>query len=344
AWRADADARFAVEPILSVRHHHDDFILDRSDPSFYRNLHDTEQVGAEVTARWAATPLLRLAGGAEGYLDRLRSASLGDRDESRTALFAEAVVGRAGVATGTAGLRLDHYQPFGTYLSPSLAGAWWPVAALRLRASAGRSLRTPTWTERFYRDPANIGDPDLRPERAWSTEIGADLYPAEGLRLGIAAFQRDAHDLIDWARLDADPNSPWHTRNVDDARFRGLEAQLAADLLGVSWTAQGSWISVRSSAEDGFHSKYALRPLLTSVSLAAARDLGRGFGLALRALDARRRGEEAYARLDGRLSYSFGHGRIYADVQNATDSEYLDISGFDAPGRAVFVGVEWRGW
>ncbi|HET8655474.1 MAG TPA: TonB-dependent receptor [Longimicrobiaceae bacterium] len=349
AWRADPSARFALEPVLSFRGHHDDYILKRADPGYYRNRHTTGEFGGELTARYAVSPRLRLAAGGEGYVDRLRSSSLGDRSEGRTALLAEVAAGRVGSITGTAGLRLDHYESFGSFWSPSLGAAWWPVRALRLRASAGRSLRAPSWTERYYGDPANVGDPNLKPERAWSTEVGADAYPAGGVRIGLSAFQRDAHDLIDWARPLGDSVAPWHTRNVDDARFRGLEAELAVDdLLGVRWSAQASWLSVRASAEDGFTSKYALRPLVRQLSLAAGRTLLPGLDLDLRAERARRRSEEpyfadAYFRLDGRLSYSLGPARVYADVQNATDEAYPDITGASAPGRALFMGVEWRG-
>ncbi|NIQ58320.1 MAG: TonB-dependent receptor, partial [Gammaproteobacteria bacterium] len=69
------------------------------------------------------------------------------------------------------GLREDWHQRFGAVLSPSVAGSF-HLGPARLRAAAGRSFRTPTWTERYYRDPANIGRPDLAPERAWSAEAG----------------------------------------------------------------------------------------------------------------------------------------------------------------------------
>jgi iron complex outermembrane receptor protein len=329
-WAAEGESRFSVEPRVSLRRHHDDFTLKRADPAFYRNQHLTQQLGGELMARFAAAPLLRLAGGVEAYQDRLRSATLGDRAEGRSALFAEAAAGRVGHATATAGMRADWHEAFGWFTSPSAAAAWWPGAGVRLRGSLGRALRTPTWTERYYRDPANIGNPDLMPERAWSGEVGADAYPLAGVRLGVAGFVRSADHLIDWTKPASTPKAPWETRNVEDAQFRGLESEAGIDeLLGVRWTLRGSWLSVRSSEAEGFTSKYALRPLTESVSLVAERG--------------RRLGSPAYLRLDLRTAYQLKGLRFFADLQNASGETYFDITGSAAPGRALFVGIEWRG-
>ncbi|MBW3629291.1 MAG: TonB-dependent receptor [Gemmatimonadetes bacterium] len=344
AWRAVPTTRLAIEPALSLRRHDDHFILRRENPAAYENEHWTLQAGGELIARYALTPLVRVAGGVEAYRDLLRSPRLGDRAESRGALLAELVAGRVGAATGTAGLRIDRHEAFGAFWSPSLAAAWWPLRPLRVRGSVGRAFRTPTWTERYYKDPANIGDPGLAPERAWSGEVGLDAYPASGVRIGAAGFLRAAEDLIDWAKPVGEPTSPWRTRNVEDATYQGLEAELRVDdLLGTRWVARGSWLSLDSSEAPGFKSKYALRPLVDVVSLAADRVVLRGLTVGGRAQRARRVGEKPYTRLDARAGYQLPVGRVYVDLQNATAAQYLDIIGVNAAGRSLLVGVEWTG-
>jgi iron complex outermembrane receptor protein len=343
SWLAPADARLALEPRLSARRHEDDFLLRRDDPGFYRNRHTSWQFGGELTARYQASPLLDLALGAEAYRDDLESTSLGDREEDRAALFAEANLGRIGTATLGLGLRADWHSAFGDFIAPSIAGAVWPAERLRLRASLGRAFRAPTWTERYYRDPANIGDPDLDPERAWETELGADLALGAGIRVGVAGFLRSASGLIDWARpTGATPTDPWHTRNVSDARFRGLEVDAAAtDPLGIRWQAALATLSLRAEDTGGLVSKYALRPLTRTASLAAERELGAGLSLALRGYHARRTGENAYLRTDLRLAYEHGGARFYLDLNNLGDERYLDVTGLEAPRRALFLGLSW---
>ncbi|HEY8483281.1 MAG TPA: TonB-dependent receptor [Longimicrobiales bacterium] len=344
AWLAPQDARFSVEPRLSVRRHDDDFILVRDDPDLYRNVHTSWQLGGEVVARLTAAPGLRLAAGAEAYRDLLESTNLGDRRESRAALFAEGVAGGVGRAVLNAGIRADWHSEYGSFLAPSLSAALWPAAPLRLRASAGRAFRAPTWTERYYRDPANIGDPELQPERSWSAELGADFAPTPGLRLGLTGFIHAADHLIDWVRPEGSPAStPSRAMNVEEATFRGIEFEaVAADFLGARWTVRASALALDAPEAAGYTSKYALKPLTRTASLAVDRPLPGGFLLSARALHARRRGESAYFRSDVRLAYSHRQMRLYVDVLNATDAKYLDVVGAPAPGRAAYIGLAWQ--
>jgi outer membrane cobalamin receptor len=342
-WTPAEPARFSLEPLLSARRNSDDFILRRADPAGYRNQHETLQLGGELLARAALGGGVRLAAGLERYQERLESATLGDRSEARSAALLELAGGRLGGFTASAGVRRDWHQAFDTFWSPSAAFAWWPAAGVRVRASTGRAFRSPSWTDRYYRDPANVGDPNLRPERAWSSEAGVSTVRAGGLHLAAGVFERRATDLIDWAKPETAVGEPWVTRNVDAARFRGLEAEVGhSGLLGVRTTARGSWISVRSSGEAGYLSKYALRPLVENVTLSAERGLGERFTLHLRGHRNRRTGEEAYLRMDGRAALLHGPVRLFADLRNASDEPYLDIAGNPAPGRSLHLGVELR--
>jgi outer membrane receptor protein involved in Fe transport len=189
-----------------------------------------------------------------------------------------------------------------------------------------------------------VGDPNLKPEQSWSAELGASAFVARGVRLGVAGFVRHADQLIDWAKPDGAADQPWRTRNVADARFRGIEAEASwAGPLGVAWSATGTWLSFTTDAAEGFTSKSALRPVMENVTLGARRTFADRLNVSLLGRRARRVGEEAYLRLDARASYDIRALRVFADVQNATDADYLDISRLAAPGRAVMIGLEWLG-
>jgi len=82
----------------STRRHSDDYVLVRDDPSLYHNRHRSWQSGLEAIARVALTPGLVAAVGADASDARLSSERLGDREEKRGALFAEATLGGAGQA------------------------------------------------------------------------------------------------------------------------------------------------------------------------------------------------------------------------------------------------------
>lgn len=340
-WDAPDSARAALEPRLSVRRHDDDFVLQRKQPSFYENTHRSWQAGGELIGR-AQLPLGRLAGGVEGYRDLLRSSNLGDRDESRAAGFAEVSAGSVAGAALSAGARADWHSRYGAFLAPSLAGAVRVARPLRLRASVGRAFRAPSWTERYYTDPSNVGNPDLRPERAWEGEVGADLG-GERARLSADGWVRRARDLIDWIARPgtSGANTVWQAENLGRVTFRGAElSAMALDPLGTRWQLRAGALAFRAD-QAAASSKYALRPLTRTASLAGERALLHGLGAGARLAFAHRPGQSGYWLLDARLRTGWRGAELYLDGRNLTGTHYLDVSAMPAPGRALYVGAGW---
>lgn len=344
-WASAPGAAWTVLPRLDYRRHEDDFVLKRDDPSFYRNRHTSSQLGGEVVVRRAVAGGVDAAFGAEARREALWSSSLGERTETRTALFAEAALA-ADAASATFGLRGDGHEAYGAFVSPSAAASLRLGDAVRLRASAGRSFRAPTWTERYYRDPAHEADPELAPERAWSGDLGADVAPGAGTTLRLTGWLRRSTDLIDWARPEgAGSTERWRTRNVQSATFRGLEAELAAERLGAQWTLGGSLLDVQAESADGFESKYALRPVTRRLTAGVARPIGTRLHAGLFGQAGTRADGTDFRQLDARLSLRMIGGEIRLDVTNLTDADYPDpaLPQVSAPGRAWTVGFS-RSW
>ena len=151
----------------------------------------------------------------------MRSSNLGDHDTRRVSGFAEWRYA-PGVSTQLdAGLRVDRYTEFGTAWSPSLGVGWWPSAAVRLRASAGRAFRVPTFTERYYSDPANWARPEVHAETAWAGETGADFFPASGWMVTANGLRPLDHDVIDGLR----PTTAERLRNLQHPRVDTVGAE-----------------------------------------------------------------------------------------------------------------------
>lgn len=350
---ATASLRYELAPhdrvrasiTASTRRHSDDYILDRNDPDFYHNRHISWQSDLETVARVALTPAIVAAVGAEASDARLRSERLGDREEERGAIFAEATAGNAGAAQLSAGARIDWSSVNSSFVSPSVGGVVPLAPWVRLRASANRGFRAPTWTERFYRDPANEGDPELRPEEFWGGEVGLSVAPRERWSADIAAFTRYATDLIDWARrADADSTAPWKTTNVARATYRGLELGVQLrELLGASWSLRGSVLGFDSHGATGYVGKYALRPTTRTAGLIVSAPLGRGPIATLDAAYGKHAGEDGHFRIDARISQRWRDVRIMLDLRNIADASYLDAAVKPVAGRSAFVTLEWSG-
>lgn len=327
----------------STRHHTDDYVLVRDDPSLYHNRHRSWQSDVEGVARIALAPAVLAAVGADASDARLRSERLGRRDEQRGALFTELTIGNAGRAQLDAGARIDWSSINSEFFSPSIGGVVPLGSWTRVRASVSRGFRAPTWTDRYYEDPANVGDPDLRPERFWGGEVGVTLAPGRRWSADITAFGRHATDLIDWARpVGADSTAPWRTTNVASADYRGAELSLRLrDWLGASWSLRGSALRFDSRGADGFIGKYALRPVTRSAGFVVSAPLSHGSMVTLDGAYGARAGENGHFRLDARLAQRWRDLRIALDLRNITDADYLDASVKPIAGRSAFLTLEW---
>lgn len=330
-----------LEVAAHLRAHDDDFVLQRSDPTFYRNLHSTLQSGVDLTLRSAPDRWV-WAVGASGGRDVLESATLGDRQAARGALFGE--VGWRGTEVRIqGGLRLDAHDHFAPSWSPSLTAAWDAGRSLRLRAALSRAFRTPTWTDRFYEDPANRGNPDLAVERAWSGEVGVDWTPAGAVHLRTTFFLREARDLIDYARpLDEAEGEAvvWQSRNVASATFRGVEIEVAGLRVGPAAVASSvELLDLSARAAGPYLSKYALRPLTRSARLAVQLPLGDRVTTGVHLTHRRRKGEAARTVADLRVDFRLGDARLWIASTNLHDVAGVDVSGMPMPGRAIRTGV-----
>ena len=102
-----------------------------------------------------------------------------------------------------------------------LESAGGPAHAVKLRASGGRAFRVPTFTERYYSDPANLARAEVRPEHAWSGEGGADVVLPGGWLVQGTVFRRADRDVIDWLRQT--PADRWQTYNIRAIDTVGVE-------------------------------------------------------------------------------------------------------------------------
>ena len=98
-----------------------------------------------------------------------------------------------GAFTVTAGLRYDHYTTYGDAWSPRGTISWLSADKLwKVRASGGTGFRAPSIGELYY--PFS-GNPDLKPEKSVSAEVGGERYFAAG-KAEVSVFWNDLKDLI----------------------------------------------------------------------------------------------------------------------------------------------------
>ena len=104
---------------------------------------------------------------------------------------------------------------------PGIDIAFRPNNTTRIYASANRAMRLPTFTDLYYEDPSNIGNPDLKPERSAEYELGT-MFTTGVWNARVNYFYRHITDAIDWIWLD--DHQKWHTVNHTDLHTHGISA------------------------------------------------------------------------------------------------------------------------
>jgi outer membrane cobalamin receptor len=262
--------------------------------------------------------------------------------------------------------RPDFAETSVTSVNPKVAAAWLvspttPAQGARqwtrVRASAGTGIRPPDIFEIAFTD-----NPDLKPERSRSVEVGVTQALAAGaLTFDATTFYNDYDDLIVSVGGLSDV-SRYRTDNVSNARARGIELTAAwrsarHTLVRASYTfldAEIRAIDETSQAPPPFRvGDRLLRRPTHQGSLDVTWTPGRAsvfarLGARGRTLDAEPSlgpggglfDNPGYAVFDAGGSWRLARGvTVYARVLNLFDRSYEEVLGYPAPGRTAFAGV-----
>jgi iron complex outermembrane receptor protein len=344
---ASADHRFGslggwtLRGTASYRTHGDRFLFDQERPLRSDNRHRTHAAIATVNGSRRILTDGSVAVGAEAGGEWIRSSNLGDHSGARVSGFGEwrQSLGRATHVDAT--LRVDRYDEFGASWSPSAGVGWWPSSVVRLRASGGRAFRVPTFTERYYSDPANLARAEVGPEHAWAGEGGADLFLPSGWLLQATVFGRWERDVIDWLRPT--PADLWRTYNIRSVETRGVELSARRTFAGGAFAqAHYTHVALDAAAVDQL-SKYVLDYAPHSITAAASLPLPSRFRLAPR-IEYRRRsrtgGTSDDLLVDARVGRRFGDAvELFVEGTNLLDANYQEIAGVAMPGAAMSVSL-----
>lgn len=338
-WSARV-GRWSSQFTASTRRHTDRFTLVRDQPQIYENLHTSWQSAVEYVAR---RPVGRgaVALGGEVFNAQLVSNRLGSQSEWRGAPFVEVSLPVAAEGVLTAGVRSDVGSAAYDALSPSLSLAVPLATRFTAQASVARGFRAPTWTERYYQDPSNIGTANLETERFVSANAGLVYRGADGLRVHASAFLRSATHLIDWVRPAGSPSgTPWTASNVGRAEFRGVEATAEfPDVRGVSVTANVSGLVFSDEQGSALVGKYALRPITRALTLRAASARRAPLRLSAEVVQAQRAFERGFVTMNAALEAGGAGVTWFARGDNLGGAAWLDGAGRAIEGRRLTLGV-----
>ncbi len=238
--------------------------------------------------------------------------------------------------------RYDHNSQFGGAFSGSAAGGWKFSDALRLTASFGTAFRAPDLNELYSPGYGGYyaGNPDLKPERSRTLELGAEWTPDAANRLAVHAFSTRIHDLVDFSG-----GSTYQAINIDRAAVDGVELTQAWH--SAVWTLTNN-VTVQNPRNTDTGAQLLRRPKQKLSSV-----LERGFGERLSAgveffasgnrEDVGARSLPGYALVNLRADYRLNAAwKLGARLENLFDRDYELAHGYNTPGRSGYLSVTWQ--
>ncbi|MGM9735938.1 MAG: TonB-dependent receptor plug domain-containing protein [Candidatus Cryptobacteroides sp.] len=348
------------------------------------NRHNTDNAGAELRSSydWAAGSTTI---GADWMYNHILSSNLGDLLD--TPKGPDGRYKRA-KSRNTVNLYLRHFKSWehidiaamgGASFTPYGTASLWsasvlarPFEGFSVKASAGQSMRLPTFTDLYYTSAAQVNNLDLVPEKAITYSIGAD-YASGPWNVGLYAYFRDTRDRIAWVwrdELTVGENrytSVWHSEQITRMYSCGVEASggYRSDK-GFLRTLTVSYGFIDSDEKSKVETSTVLDYMRHKASVNLEVFFLRRFTFAATASVYDRYGSynsyefdsdgnpvrdennvmithktdfKPYFLLDVRLSCAFMAFRLYADVKNVTNTRYCDFGGVIMPGIWATAGV-----
>jgi outer membrane cobalamin receptor len=209
----------------------------------------------------------RLTFGADLHEDRLDSIQPGKRAPIRHDLTSQAYwiqdeIKICKPLTLILGSRWDYHPAFGTEGSPKASILYKVTKKTTLRASGGKAFRAPSLDDLYANVPGmGVGNPDLKPEKAWAWDVGIDQIFTKNLLGKSTFFRREVDNLIIWA--DEDGDGTWNPTNVEKALIWGLESELKAKMgkyfsSGIGYT----WLETRNKTiGDNYNNHLTYLPI-----------------------------------------------------------------------------------
>ena len=210
------------------RRNQDMYLFLRHDPDYYRNLHINNKIGFSVDVTYN-NELGQSGIGIDINQGLLTSNNLGDHNRFTSTIFLEHRFqwfdNRLDV---TPGFAVAYYSDFKEFGYPGVDIGYRFSKSTKIYANLGYTSRIPSYTNLFYESSIEQGNPDLKPEKAFTYEGGV-YYTKDNFHINATYFNRKSTDLIDWTKEFE--NDKWEARNFSEIQTNGIEFQGNIDFI-----------------------------------------------------------------------------------------------------------------
>ena len=348
----------------SLRTHRDEFRLKRFEPAFYTNKHRSEVITLEETLK-LESKLGESGFGAEYRFEDLSSSNLGERQRTYVSLFLDhslKFLNNTLILVGNVHyFNLAMNEKIYEKVLPGFEVSYSPIATLKLFGNIGQSYRAPTYTDLFYQDPNNSGNPDLQPEYATNAELGAtwklffqksenSKNKSESITIDAALFRRNTSNMIDWVKNISSSPSPWKPVNLSNVIFTGIESNISyrsnkKTFISIrEFTLGYNFINVNHEFVDPLmqtQSRYAFSGLRNQLVGRMTVILTKWVNVTAAYRGIERVGGNAYSLVDAKIMVNPSRNlSLFFEGNNILDTDYVEAGYVQMPGRWFKFGIQ----
>ena len=334
---------FKISPRIYWKRGQDDYVYIRDNPSVYRNLHITNKVGIETNASYRSD--IGITGfGIDISRVFISSNNLGNRNRTMANLFLEHRFKLWNEKLDiTPGVAVTYFSDFKFHAYPGLDIGYQLSDQIKAYGNIGVTYRIPTYTDLYYNDRNTIGNANLKPEEAFSPEIGLK-YNSGKYTSSIAIFNRDASNLIDFIRPDV--NSKYEATNITKVNTQGVEFEGAYNFKVSSFnqtvTFGYSYLNDDILAQNKELSRYSLNTLKHQFTTRFSSQLFKNIRQNIIYKHAERTVGTSYNVWDASVIVDFDPISFTVTANNIFDAEYIEAGFVPMPPSSLLVGMCFR--
>lgn len=336
------NGNWTFKPRVYWRRNQDLYLYIRSNPSAYRNMHITNKVAAELNGSYQSN--VGITGfGVEFSKYYISSNRLGDNQREIATLFLEhRFQFFNNILDVTPGISASYFSDFDNQFFPGLDVGVKISDKFRAYGNIGTSYRVPTYTNLYYTSPTTISNPDLNTEEAFSQEVGFK-YISNRFNLSVAAFNRDADNLIDYVRENT--TDAWQAQNIQSVNTKGYETQVdylfTINKLPQKIQLGYSYLDNDVKTSEANFSQYSINSMKHQFTSSLQFNIFKGFNTTFAYRYVERTAGMSYNVYDVNVSYRIKAFELSMFANNIFNAEYIESGMIPMPKGNVLFGMKY---
>jgi iron complex outermembrane receptor protein len=237
------------------------------------------------------------------------------------------------------GIAFSYFSDLSFHSFPGLDLGYNLNSNFKLYSNIGKTYRIPTYTDLYYSDRTTIGNENLNPESAISTELGVK-YDTSNVKFTASFFNRNAKNIIDYAKENEE--DLWKAVNIGSLNSNGYEFDFSYSFKSFNSLYSANSISIGyTKIKDNNYvtninfSRYSLNSikhhLASNLNLNYIKNINHSIVFKY----AERSDKSNYSVLDSKIMFKKS---IFIYINNILNEQYSETNLVPMPGRNFLIG------